>query len=138
MSIDSLTIGEAKKISAMFGGYNAGQAGGGSGSGVEMPKNVLAPNGQKVIAVLQRGHVAVGIYWQDDQIGYLKNAAIIRRWGTTDGLGELAMKGPLPETKLDKCPDISFHIREVIMLMNTTANTHKGGPHAWREYFDNY
>ncbi len=31
----------------------------------------------------------------------LVNAAVVRIYGTTAGLGELAEKGPLPETKLD-------------------------------------
>ena len=33
----------------------------------------------------------------------LFNAFVIRKWGTTKGLGELAQKGPLSETVLDAC-----------------------------------
>lgn len=91
----------------------------------------LAPDGDIVIAVLQRGHVAVGRYSQKGMICRLKNAAIIRRWGTSKGLGELAQKGCLDEsapngpTVLDLCPDISFHARECIFLMDVNQN-------AWR------
>ena len=91
----------------------------------------LARIGEPVIAVLQRGHVAVGIYGQNGDIGGLSKAAIVRRWGTTEGLGELAVKGPLPESRLDKSPKLSFHIREVIFAMEVSAD-------AWRSYFDKY
>ena len=91
----------------------------------------LARIGEPVIAVLQRGHVAVGVYGQNGDIGELSSAAIVRRWGTTEGLGELATKGPRPESRLDKSPKLSFHIREVIFTMEVSAD-------AWRSYFDKY
>jgi len=55
------------------------------------------------IVVLQRGWSAVGIYERKGSDCKLHNASIIRRWGTSEGLGELALNGPLKETKLDKC-----------------------------------
>jgi hypothetical protein len=33
----------------------------------------------------------------------LHNASVVRSWGTSKGLGELAESGPLTNTKLDKC-----------------------------------
>ena len=92
--------------------------------------NRLAEDGEIRIAVLQRGHVVVGKYSQDGEIGCLENAHVIRRWGTTDGLGELAVKGPLSDsarngpTRLDSCPPIRLHTREVIFLMEVN-------PDAW-------
>jgi len=92
--------------------------------------NRLGVDGEIRIAVLQRGHVLIGRYSQKGEIGRLDNAHVIRRWGTTDGLGELAVKGPLPDsapngpTRLDSCPPIQFHIREVIFLMEVN-------PDAW-------
>lgn len=35
----------------------------------------------------------------------LKNAAVVRIYGTTKGLGELAMDGPTPKTILDRVKD---------------------------------
>ena len=33
----------------------------------------------------------------------LHNASVIRSWGTTKGLGEIAKDGPTSNTKLDPC-----------------------------------
>lgn len=85
----------------------------------------LAEEGKRVIVVLQRGWVFTGKYSQDEYIGTLKDAACIRRWGTSQGLGELAEQGPRTEndtngpTIFDPSPDITFHIREVVFVMNT-------------------
>jgi hypothetical protein len=54
------------------------------------------------ICILQRGWVMVGNYSREENICMLENAHIIRRWGTTNGLGELAENGVLEETILDK------------------------------------
>ena len=62
-----------------------------------------------VIAVLHRGFVYIGRLEKDDKIYTLKNAYNIRRWGTTKGLGELALEGPKGNTKLDLCGEVSFH-----------------------------
>ena len=34
---------------------------------------------------------------------HLTDASCIRAWGTTAGLGEIALKGPTKNTKLDPC-----------------------------------
>lgn len=60
------------------------------------------------IVVLDRGWVMVGQLEKDGDEYLLLNGHVIRRWGTTEGLGELAMKGPLPETKLEKIPLVKF------------------------------
>lgn len=91
-----------------------------------MDQNRLASEGQKVIAVLQRGWVVVGDYSQTGDIARMTGTAVVRRWGTTAGLGELAEKGPRQNTVLDACPPVSFHIREAVMLMECA-------PDAWRK-----
>jgi hypothetical protein len=55
------------------------------------------------IVVLQRGWVVVGEYRSENGQVFVENASVIRRWGTTEGIGELAKKGRLPNTVLDKC-----------------------------------
>ena len=55
------------------------------------------------IVVLDRGWIFVGELSYDDKgHGILRNAANIRRWGTTKGLPEL-QNGPTSETVLDAC-----------------------------------
>lgn len=92
--------------------------------------NRLAQDGQKVIAILQRGWIFVGDYSQTGDIARLENASCIRRWGTKNGIGELALNGPLSEnapngpTILDPCPPVMFHVREAVAVMETN-------PTAW-------
>lgn len=79
-------------------------------------KKVVTPveHGIKIV-VLQRGWVVIGNYVQTGEYVHLTKCCVIRRWGTTQGLPELAIKGPLSETVLDKSPEIRFHILTEIM-----------------------
>lgn len=61
------------------------------------------------IVILHRGFVYVGRFEQEGQNCILRNAKNVRRWGTTRGLGELALSGPLEDTVLDECGMIRFH-----------------------------
>jgi hypothetical protein len=81
-----------------------------------MEKKVLIDYG-RVIVVLQRGWVLVGDLTREKNDCLLKNASVIRTWGTTNGLGELALTGPTSSTKLDKCTDIHFHYLTMCFLM---------------------
>ena len=76
-------------------------------NGVEyVPKSsvqVAQPNGALKIVVLQRGWVMVGRLEKTGSECKLHNASVIRNWGTTKGLGEIASSGPTSSTKLDKC-----------------------------------
>jgi hypothetical protein len=71
-----------------------------------------------VIAILQRGWVFVGELSKEGSECTLSNAYNIRRWGTSEGLGELAAKGPLEETKLDKVGTVSFHELTTVALID--------------------
>jgi hypothetical protein len=77
----------------------------------------VAPS-KKQIVILQRGWVAVGNYSVVKDECVLTDAAVIRTWGTTKGLGELAESGPLTATKIDRCPDMRFHPMTVIARMD--------------------
>ena len=76
-------------------------------NGVEyVPKSsqpVVEPSGPTKIVILQRGWVMVGRLERNGSDCKLHNASVIRTWGTTKGLGEIAMNGPTANTKLDKC-----------------------------------
>ena len=79
-----------------------------------MPK----ATGEIRIVILQRGWVVVGRFSQVGSNCKLTNANIIRTWGTTKGLGEIAMNGPTSKTVLDRSPEINFHELTVIAMIN--------------------
>ncbi len=93
MELDKLTVGEVKSLMAMVGKKTC--------------KTVF--NGGVRIVILQRGWVAVGRYTRNGNQCRLTSAHIIRKWGTSLGLPELAFKGPLTNTVLDASPTIEFH-----------------------------
>ena len=72
------------------------------------------PSGPIKIVILQRGWVMVGKFSQEGSKCRLDNAAIIRKWGTTKGLGEIAAGGPTPQTVLDRTPPVEFHELTII------------------------
>lgn len=59
----------------------------------------------KRIVVLTSGWVFVGDYYKSEagKPAFLTDASNVRRWGTTAGLGELALNGPTKDTVLDPC-----------------------------------
>lgn len=59
--------------------------------------------GDYKIVILQRGWVMVGKLERNGSECKLHQASVIRSWGTTKGLGEIATGGPTANTKLDKC-----------------------------------
>jgi hypothetical protein len=70
----------------------------------------------KVILVLQRGWVVVGdvIDELEDRLE-LANASVVRRWGTSRGLGQLALEGPQKTTVLDPCGAVLVHPLSIVM-----------------------
>ncbi len=79
---------------------------------------IRAATGTIRIVILQRGWVMVGRFSQNGSECTLENASVVRIWGTTKGLGELAINGPLSGTKLDPCPTVKFHELTVIATIN--------------------
>ncbi len=55
------------------------------------------------IVVVESGWVFAAVL--EDITGDIRasECAVIRSWGTTNGLGQLALKGPTKETMLDMC-----------------------------------
>ena len=74
------------------------------------------------IVILQRGWVAVGRYSENGDQCTLTDAAIVRIWGTTKGLPEIAHDGPTSKTVLDKSPPIRFHKLTVIATIDCVAS----------------
>lgn len=77
------------------------------------------------IVILQRGWVFIGKFAQEGSACKLENAYNIRRWGTSEGLGELALKGKQAETKLDKVGTVSFHELTTVAVMDCEQSVWK-------------
>lgn len=89
------------------------------------------PSTRKIV-VLQRGWpsiatgcfltscspVVVGLVEEDGDKIVVHDASVVRRWGTTRGLGELAAKGPLPETVLDPAGRVEAHKLAVVLMID--------------------
>ena len=76
------------------------------------------PTGDVKIIILSRGWNMIGRFSKEGSQCKLENASVIRRWGTTKGLGELASKGPLKDTILDPCGVVEFHELTVIAAIS--------------------
>lgn len=70
------------------------------------------------IVVLHRGHVIVGRYERSGDDVVVRNASVIRVWGTTRGLGEIAAGGPTAKTVLDRCGTVRVHALAVILTID--------------------
>lgn len=103
MEIDDLTIGDAKRLACLFGNGTAPHADNCCG-GIR-------------IVILQRGWVIVGRYSQTGDNCRIDDGYVIRNWGTTKGLGEIAKAGPTEKTVLDPMPTCHFHALTVVAQM---------------------
>jgi hypothetical protein len=71
------------------------------------------------IVVLQRGWIVVGRFERNGTQCKLYNASVIRTWGTTNGLGEIAEGGPTSSTKLDRCKGVvEFDYLTVVLTID--------------------
>lgn len=71
---------------------------------------------EKRIVIVQSGWVFVGDYELDDCVR-LTNASCIRVWGTTAGLGQLALKGPQKNTVLDFTGVVDVPLTSVVATL---------------------
>lgn len=71
-------------------------------------------NEQMTIWVLNNHWCILGVNSaEDDATVTVTDAAVIRRWGTTDGIGQLASEGIRKETILDKQPETTIYKNEI-------------------------
>ena len=78
------------------------------------------------IVILQRGWVMVGRYKKEGSECTLENASVIRIWGTTRGLGEIAVNGPTEKTILDPAGVVRFHELTAIATLDCEASKWTG------------
>lgn len=81
----------------------------------------VAPS-TKQIVILQRGWIVVGDVRKEANEFHIQNCSVIRAWGTTKGLGEIALNGPTSSTKLDPCGTMQVHELAVVGRMNVDAS----------------
>ena len=71
------------------------------------------------IVILQRGWVVIGRYAEiENDMCVLTDAYVIRRWGTSEGLGQLALEGKQSETKLEKTGVVKFHKLTTVAMID--------------------
>jgi len=70
--------------------------------------------GKRQIVIAQRGFVFVGTVSEEEGMLVLRDAAVIRRWGTSKGLGQLALEGKQKDTVLDACGEVTLHPLSVV------------------------
>lgn len=73
------------------------------------------------LVVADRGFVWVGEAVTTEEFVEIKQARCVRRWGTSEGLNELALKGPLPNTKLDAAADLKVSRKALIAIIPCEA-----------------
>lgn len=71
----------------------------------------------KHIVVGQRGFVWMGNVREDGEYIVIDDCSCIRVWGTTKGLGEIALSGPTPKTVLDPQPVTRLHRLAVVEMI---------------------
>lgn len=86
-------------------------------TGADCAQTATSAENPKIV-ILDRGFVLVGNVTIDGDWVTTTNASIIRRWGTTKGLGELASNGPLESTKLDPIGTVKSPLRALIGLVS--------------------
>lgn len=73
---------------------------------------------KRVIVVGTYGWVFSG--YADTEFGFdvsLERACVVRKWGTTKGLGQLALSGPTNETVLDECGTVRVPANSVVAVI---------------------
>ena len=106
-NIESLTIGEARELAALFGNHQA-------------PKP--AQNMGLQIVVADRGFVYVGQTVVNGDMVTITDARNIRKWGTTKGIGQLALSGPTNDTVLDAAGEVVVPLKAVIHFIKCKTN----------------
>ena len=66
------------------------------------------------IICCHRGFVFVGMVSDKESEVVIRDASCIRKWGTTKGLGEIAIGGPTAKTILDPCGTVRVHPLSIV------------------------
>jgi hypothetical protein len=82
---------------------------------------------EKRIVIAQSGWVFVGEYSVNKELHtvHLTDASCVRVWGTTAGLGQLALKGPRKETVLDFAGVVDVPLSSVVATLRCDSDAWK-------------
>ena len=69
------------------------------------------------LVVADRGFVWVGKVRTTSDWVEIEAGRAVRRWGTSEGLNELANKGPLTNTRLDAAADLKVNRKALIAII---------------------
>lgn len=88
-------------------------------------ESTMKPPSLKIV-ILQRGWVVVGNTSISGDDVTVSDASVIRNWGTTKGIGQLATGGPTEKTVLDPCGTVRAHRASVVCYVDCLES-------AWRK-----
>lgn len=108
MNYEELTIAQAKEIVRMFSATPVAAA-------TSAPSKTV--NYGYAIVVLDRGFVYIGDVACDGDMCHISGASNVRYWGTTGGLGQLALTGPTDKTKSDAVGNVYAPMHAVISII---------------------
>ena len=74
----------------------------------------------KKIVVITSGWVVMGDVTEHNDRLTINAASVIRTWGTSAGLGEIALNGPTSATVLDPAGVVEVYLSAVIMQIPCT------------------
>ena len=101
MDLNELTIGNLKELNKILNYQKEFVE-------VEMGINIV---------ILDRGWVLVGELSKKGSVYHLKKGSVVRVWGTSKGIGEIAENGPTSHTILDSIPETIFSESSYIMFV---------------------
>ena len=105
MDLNQMTIGELKEVASLT-----------KNLGVCKSTSDVKDYGKNIV-ILQRGWIIIGNLTKKDEEFTLTDGNVIRIWGTTKGLGEIAKEGKKKDTVLDPIPETKFHELTVIAIL---------------------
>lgn len=96
---------------------------------IELIRKIICNNGNNnlKIVVLDRAWIYIGYLERNDDDYTLTKASCIRLWGTTKGLGQLALEGKTKDTILDSAGTIHFTVHSLINIIDCDQSK-------WRDY----
>lgn len=86
-----------------------------------LPTPVGPPSPTQIVVIEGRWNIVGKVSISDNET-IITDAKVIRYWGTTKGLGELAAGGPTSKTKLDPIGTVRVPANKVVMTVDTEGS----------------